>query len=103
MRHGMTALLAFLLLPMILITVEAQKKRSPKQSKQQETQSTIQLAKLRDDYIKATKDYKASLEKLLPLYQKNQSAAEKRFAQSKDLFSQALISKKELDESEHAV
>ena len=46
------------------------KRRAASKSQTQQHQATTQLEKLRDDYIKATKEYKASLEKLLPLYEK---------------------------------
>jgi len=62
-----------------------------------------QLARLRDEYIKATKDYRTSLEKLLPLYETNWHRAEQRLTQSKTLFEQGLISKRDLDVSEGAV
>jgi hypothetical protein len=70
-------------------TAQAQKKkRAAGKAQTQQAQASAQLEKLHDDYIKATKDYKASLEKLLPLYEKGQQAAEQKFAQSKELFSQ---------------
>jgi hypothetical protein len=40
------------------------------------------------------------LEKLLPLYEKGQKSAEQKLSQSKELFSQGLISKRELGDSE---
>ena len=81
----------------------AQKKRAVKPAQKQPVQATTPLEKLRDDYIKATNDYKASLEKLLPLYEKNLRAAEERLVQSQELFKQGLISKRELDASDHSV
>ena len=61
------------------------------------------LAKLRDDYVKATREYKASLEKLLTLYQKNVDKAGERLKQSQTLFAAGLISKTELQQSEEAL
>ena len=62
-----------------------------------------ELAKLRDEYIKATKDYKANLTKLLALYERNVTTAEEKLAQSQKLFSEGLISKNQVTEYETAV
>ena len=58
------------------------------------------LAKLRDEYIKATKDYQASLQKLLGLYQDSVKKAEQRLQQMQKLLADGLISKSELEQSE---
>jgi hypothetical protein len=87
-------------------TTRAQKKRPARQSatktKTAPASPQTELEKLHDEYIKATKDYKASLEKLLPLYEKNQHTAEQKLEQSKELFKQGLISKREMDDAEQA-
>ena len=87
-------------------TTRAQKKRSARQAttKTKTTPASPQteLEKIHDEYIKATKDYKASLEKLLPLYEKTQQSAEQKLEQSKELFKQGLISKREMDDAEQA-
>lgn len=62
-----------------------------------------QLSKLRDEYIKATKDYKASLQKLLALYQDSVRKAEQRHEQMQKLLAAGLISKHEFEQSEVAV
>ena len=61
------------------------------------------LAKLRDEYIKATKDYKASLQKLLGLYQESVKKAEQRHEQMQKLLADGLISKSELEQSESSL
>src|SRR6266849_4923306 len=58
----------------------AQKKRRVKTQKPKQ-QPPTELDKLRDEYIKTTKELKASLEKLLALYEGSQSKAEARYAQ----------------------
>src|SRR5438046_9164734 len=83
-------------------TVE-QKKKPARQAKTAPIQSTGDLTKLRDEYIKATKDYKASLQKLLTLYQDSVRKAEERANQSQKLLADGLISKRELERSEPAV
>jgi hypothetical protein len=67
------------------------------------TKPVNELAKLRDDYVKTTKDYKASLQSLLTLYGKSVKKAEQQLDQSNKLFAAGLISKRELENSEQAV
>jgi len=62
-----------------------------------------ELSKLREDFIQATKEYKTSLEKLLEIYQRNVQKAENQLTQARELFSQGLISKSQLAESEGAL
>jgi hypothetical protein len=62
-----------------------------------------ELTQLRDSYIKTTTEYKASLQKLLVLYQASEHKAEQRLAQSQELYKDALLSKPQLEESERAV
>ena len=95
--------LAILLTLTTVATASAQKKRPVKQAPKPKVAAATQLEKLRDEYIKATKEYKASLETLLPLYEKPLRAAEEHLAKSKELFEQGLISKKDLEASERAV
>jgi Outer membrane efflux protein len=94
------ALLSFALMFTALNAQAQRRKRIPAHNKNVETS---QIAKLRQEYINATKEYKGSLEKLAPLYEANQKKAEERLVQSRQLFAQGLISKRELDESERAL
>ena len=59
-----------------------------------------ELAKLREEYVKATKDYKASLEKLVAIYEEGVKKADERLATSKKLFDEGLISKSQVDENQ---
>ena len=79
-----------------------QKKRSVKTQKPKPQRAT-ELDKLRDEYIKTTKELKASLEKLLALYEASQSKAEARYTQSQKLFKDGLISKNQLEDNERAI
>ncbi|HMH43577.1 MAG TPA: hypothetical protein VK557_08845, partial [Pyrinomonadaceae bacterium] len=59
-------LLAFCVAPMFGSIAEAQRKKtSPPPAKTAPAQQVDELSKLHDEYIKATKDYKAGLQKLL--------------------------------------
>jgi len=80
----------------------AHTKRPAKQSAKK-PKVTNQLSKLREDYIKATKEYKASLAKLQAIYENNVQKAEEHLAQSKTLYSEGLISKSDLGETETSV
>jgi hypothetical protein len=62
-----------------------------------------ELAKLQDDYINATKEYKTSLEKLLALYENNVKKAEDKLAVAKKLYGEGLMAKNEIDVDEAAV
>ena len=81
----------------------AQRKRPAKQIQNPKAQPPNELNKLRDDYVKTTKELKASLQKLMALYEAAQSKAEKRLALSQELYKQGLISRNQLNESEQAV
>ena len=80
----------------------AQKKPAPK-PKTVPAQNESELSKLHDSYIKATKEYKASLEKLLALYQASARKIEVRVSQSKKLFADGLISQREAEQIEQAL
>ena len=102
-RFEMKAVLLTLVLLISASDSFAQKKRPARQTKTTPIQSTGDLTKLRDEYIKATKDYKASLQKLLTLYQESVRKAEERVNQSQKLLADGLISKRELERSEQAL
>jgi hypothetical protein len=81
----------------------AQKKKPAAKPKTPPAQSVSELSKLRDEYIKATKEYKASLERLLALYQASARKAEQRAAQTKKLLADGLVSQREVEQSEKAL
>ncbi|MFN2516781.1 MAG: TolC family protein [Pyrinomonadaceae bacterium] len=80
----------------------AQKKVAPK-TKTNQTKPVDELAKLREEFIKATNDYKANLKKLLAIHEKNVRKAEDRVTQLREIFAQGLISKNDFEASERAV
>lgn len=95
-RIPLFALIALLL---VAIDVSAQRKRKkpPAPAAQDE------LAKLHEQFVNATKDYKSSLEKLLPFHESALAKAEKDLEKSKKLQAEGLIAKKQVEESERAV
>lgn len=95
---------SWLLTLTLLICVEnvcAQKKTKKKTSPAPAPVS--ELTRLRDEFVKATNEYKASLDKLVVFYEANVKRAEEKLAVSQKLYAEQLIAKKELDESEQAL
>jgi Outer membrane efflux protein len=80
-----------------------QKKTTPAEKKTTPAESTNELSKLRDEYIGATKEYKASLQKLLDLYRADVHKAEQKVKQVQQLLAEGLVSKREVEQSERAL
>jgi hypothetical protein len=100
--------LALILLSFLMLIPEvafAQKKRAPgkPKAKIEKPKPVDEITKLREEFINATNDYKASLEKLRASYEKDVLRAEERLTQSKGLFAQGLLSRKELEGAERVV
>src|SRR5204863_6374966 len=107
-RHMLRTAWIVLFVFAIVAPALAQKKRTPKTAAPKATKKTpdkpvSELDKLRDEYINATKDYKASLGKLLPLYEKQMQEAQERAAASKKLYEDGLISRTEVEKTDRAV
>ena len=62
-----------------------------------------ELTRLREEFVKATNDYKASLEKLLVFYQADVKRAEERVAISEKLLAEGLIARTQLEENQRAL
>src|SRR5947209_10210008 len=80
---------------------KSQRAKSPAQSKPS-SEPVGELARLRAQLVQATKDYKSSLEKLLPLYEAEVARADERASKTKELYEQGLVSKRELEREEIA-
>jgi hypothetical protein len=83
----------------------AQKKHkaSTAQPKPQPQQTQDELGKLRDQYVKTTKEYKASLERLQSLYEADVKRTEQKREQVRKLFADGLMSQREVEDTEIAV
>ena len=81
------------------IDVSAQRKRA----KKPDPAPVTELAKLREEFVKATNDYKTSLGKLVAIYETNVTKAEKKLEESKKLLAEGLVSKTEVEKYEHAL
>ena len=62
-----------------------------------------ELAKLREQYVQATNDYKAGLEKLVPLYEADVKRAEDKLAVSQRLLAEGLIARAQVQENERVL
>lgn len=62
-----------------------------------------ELAKLREEFIKASNEYKASLGKLLPFYESNVKKAGEKLELSKKLLAEGLIPRAQVEENERAL
>jgi hypothetical protein len=80
-----------------------QKSAQKKERVKPPPKAVTELAKLREEFINATKDYKINLEKLLARYESNAKNAEDKLELSKKLYSEGLIAKSQIDEYERAV
>ena len=78
------------------LDVSAQRKRA----KKPDPPPVTELAKLRDEFIKATNDYKTSLGKLLAIYEANVTKAEEKLELSKKLLAEGLVSRTQVQENE---
>ena len=97
------ALIVIVLLALGCLPLAAQKKKTTTKAKPLQAKPVDELARLQAEFIQATKDYKASLEKLLTSYEKNVATAEKRLSQSRELLAQGLISKNDVAASERTL
>ena len=85
------------------LSVSAQRKSTKKPAPAKKPAPFNELTKLRDEYVKATNEYKSSLEKLIAIYETNVKKAEDRLDVSKKLLDEGLISKVQFEENELAV
>lgn len=103
-RPYRNSICSWLLALTLLVCVEnvwAQKKTKKKTAPP--SAPVTELTRLRDQFVKATNDYKASLEKLVVFYEANVKRAEEKLAVSQKLYADQLIAKKDVDESQQAL
>lgn len=93
--YGLALLVGVALL--FVVNAEAQTR------KLKETRPANELAQLREEFIKATREYKTSLAKLLAIHERNVIRAEEKLAQSQKLYAEGLISKNQLADNGTAV
>lgn len=62
-----------------------------------------ELAKLREEFVQKTNEFKASLAKLLPFQKEKMKRAEEKLEQSRKLFAEGLIPRAQLEENERTL
>jgi hypothetical protein len=91
--------LILMMLTVLSIPAAAQRKTTKKTTPVPQNE----LARLREEFVKATNDYKASLEKLVAIYEGNVKRAEEKLDLSKKLLAEGLIAKSQVEENERAL
>lgn len=94
-------LCAWLLLVASAFSVDVLAQRKSK--KKPAPNPPTELAKLRDEFVKATNEYKGSLTKLLSIYEDNVTKAEQKLELSRKLLAEGLIPKSQVEENERAL
>jgi multidrug resistance efflux pump len=94
-----THLFALILMFAVVGTGHAQKKSSQPKAQLHATkaQEADTFKQFRDDFIKASEDYKASLEKLLTLYEEDARKVTEQQSKLKELYADGLISRQEYE------
>jgi len=100
-RRKTLLVIGLLLLAVLSIDIAAQRRTKKKPAPKEAPKS--ELTKLREEYVKATNDYKASLEKLLAIYEANVKKAEEKVTLSKKLLAEGLIARTQVEENERAL
>jgi len=105
LRIGKYFSAAVLVLVLFAAPVEslAQSKKKPRIPAKSEPTLADRVAKAKAEVAAAANDYKASLEKLLAFQENDVKAASEQVEKRKELLALAIISKKELEESERAL
>ena len=85
---------------MLSVDVSAQRKTKKKPAP---ASPPTELTKLREEFIKATNEYKASLGKLLPFYENEVKRAEEKLEVSKKLLAEGLVPRAQVEENERAL
>ena len=92
---------AWLLMSLLIALDVSAQRKTKKRPAPPEPQS--ELTRLREEFINATNDYKASLEKLLAIYEGNVKKAEDKVELSKKLLAEGLIARTQVEDNEHAL
>ena len=90
-----------LLFVLLCVDVSAQRRTKKKPAPKPPPQT--ELSKLRDEYIRLTNEYKASLGKLLPYHENEVKRAEEKLEQAKKLLAEGLIARTQVEENERAL
>ena len=98
-KKAQRVLLIFLCVFVACSAVLAQRKTKKKPAPKPPTE----LTKLREEFVKATDEYKASLTKLITIYEGDVKKADEKLELSRKLLAEGLISKLQVEENERAL
>ena len=87
----------------VCILAQSRKKQTVHQTQSKQTEAADELAKTRAEFSRLTEEYKKSLQQLIAIYEKEQKKAEDKLAQLKELYTEGLLSKRNLEEGENNV
>ena len=96
-----TTVCAWLLLVLAVVSIDVVAQRRTK--KKPAPAPPSELSKLREEFIKATNEYKASLGKLLPFHENEVKRAEEKLEVSKKLLAEGLVPRAQVEENERAL
>lgn len=88
---------------LVLLCVDVSAQRKTKKKPAPAPPPPTELSKLRDEFVRLTNEYKASLGKLLPFYENDVKRAEEKLEQSKKLLAEGLIARTQVEENERAL
>lgn len=91
-----------ILFVMAVLSLEVFAQRQTKKRTPPPPQAT-ELSKLREEFIKASNEYKTSLGKLLPYQETQVKRAEEKLEQAKKLLEEGLIARSQVEENERAL
>src|SRR2546421_9155757 len=100
----LSSLLAFVFASTeIRVLAQSRKKQTIRQTQSRQVEADDELAKTRAEFSRLTEEYKKSLQQLIAIYEKEQKNAEDKLVQLKELYTEGLLSKHNLEEGENNV
>lgn len=93
-------ILAIVLVAVVFVHAPAQRRTKKKPAP---APPPTELNKLREEYVKATNEYKDSLRKLIPFYERDVKKAEDALEKSKKLLAEGLIPRTQVEENERTL
>ena len=98
-----TLLCVWFIVLMIIFPFDVSAQRKTKKKPAPAAKPPSELTKLRDEYVRLTNEYKASLGKLLPFYENEVKRAEEKLEQSRKLLAEGLIARTQVEENERTL
>ena len=102
-RYYRHSICLWLLTLSLLISADSAWAQKKSRTKTPTPARVTELAKLREQYVQATNEYKASLQKLVPLYEAEVKRAEDKLAVSQKLLAEGLIARTQVEENQRVL